>query len=185
VLAVVGASISYGVGARDTDQAWPQLLAQEIGWQALVSADPGVGFLAPGTHSRGPIKHLIGALHLSTTRPRVVVVQAGYNDIGMPAAPLSDSVRQVILTIRAQDPQAQICLLSVFPKDRPSPAAQVTDALIVAAARSVDPQVHVFDPLAARWVFPTMADRLHPSPVGHRWIADQLAKDFRHSGLIR
>ncbi|KZM69114.1 SGNH/GDSL hydrolase family protein [Nocardia terpenica] len=184
VLAVVGASISYGIGADGANQAWPAVLGKQLGWRTVVSADPGAGYLAPGQRARGPMRKLLAELDLTTTHPSVVIVQAGYNDIGMPAAQLTDSVRQVVRQIHAEAPGAAIGVLTVFPKGRPSEAAAATDAVIVSAARSADPHVAVFDPITAHWMFPTVTDRLHPTPAGHRWIADRMLTDFRRDGLV-
>jgi acyl-CoA thioesterase I len=185
ILAVVGASISDGVGASKPDDAWPQVLAQQLGWQSEVSADPGAGYIALGRHRLGPMLKLLAKLQLHEHHPTMVIVQSGYNDIGMPTAELAASVHKVIGEIQTQAPDAALGVMTVFPKGQPSSAAWATDETIVAAARATDPHVYVFDPLTSHWVFPTVPDRLHPTSAGHRWIADKLADDFRHDGLTR
>ncbi|WP_216903277.1 SGNH/GDSL hydrolase family protein [Nocardia alni] len=183
VLAVVGASISDGVGAGNPDRAYPALLAAQLGWQSMVSADPGAGYVALGSRKLGPMLRLLAKLQLTDHKPTMVIVQAGYNDIGKSPKVLASSVSKVIGEIRTQAPDAAVGVLTVFPKGQPSPAAWATDTIIVDAARNADPHVYIFDPLTSHWVFPTLADRLHPTAVGHRWIADRLAADFRHDGL--
>ncbi|WP_216903276.1 SGNH/GDSL hydrolase family protein [Nocardia alni] len=184
LLAVVGASISAGSGAKSPDQAYPALLATQLGWQSEVSAEPGAGYIARGKHRLGPMLHLLAKLQLTLHQPRMVIVQAGYNDIGEPPSQLADSVRAVIGEIQAQAPDAAIGVLTIFPKGRASPAAWATDTLIVDAARDADRHVYVFDPLASRWTFPTQSDREHPTAGGQRWIAERLASEFRKDGLI-
>lgn len=182
-LAVVGASISDGVGAGSPQKGWPVLLAHQLGWRSTVSADPGAGYVAPGYHKLGPMERLLGKLQLTSEHPTVVIVQAGYNDIGTSPAELATNVRKVISEIRTQAPDAAVGVITVFPKGEPTPAAWATDKIIVTAARSAYQNVYVFDPLSSHWVFPTVADRLHPTAAGHQWIADRLASDFRHYGL--
>jgi len=184
ILAVVGASISDGVGAGNPDDAWPAVLAQQLGWQSEVAADPGAGYIALGRHRLGPMLRLLGKLQLHEHHPTMVIVQAGYNDIGMPPVQLAAGVRNVIGQIQTQAPDAAIGVMTVFPKGQPSSAAWATDETIVSAARATDPHIYVFDPLTSHWVFPTISDRLHPTTAGHRWIADKLAADFRHDGLV-
>jgi lysophospholipase L1-like esterase len=182
-LAVVGASISDGVGAGSPQKGWPVLLAQQLGWRSTVSADPGAGYVALGSHKQGPMERLLTKLQLATDHPTVVIVQSGYNDIGMPPAQLAANVHKVISQIRTLAPDAAVGVLTVFPKGQASPAAWATDKIIVAAARDTYSKVYVFDPLTSHWVFPTVSDRLHPTAAGHRWIANRLASDFRHYGL--
>jgi lysophospholipase L1-like esterase len=184
VLAVVGASISDGVGAGNPDRAYPALLAAQLGWQSMVSADPGAGYVALGNHKLGPMLRLLAKLQLTTHKPTMVIVQAGFNDIGKSPSELAANVSKVIGQIRTEAPDAAVGVITVFPMGKPSESAWATDKVIVSAARSADPHVYVFDPLTSHWVFPTLSDRLHPTPVGHRWIADRLASDFRHDGLI-
>ncbi len=183
LLAVVGASISAGSGASSPDQAYPALLAGKLGWQSMVSAEPGAGYIARGKHKLGPMLRLLPKLQLTVHHPTVVIVQAGYNDIGAPPTELADSVREVLEEIRTEAPDAAVGVLTVFPKGQPSPGAWATDTIIVDAARNADPHVYIFDPLASGWAFPKQFDHLHPTAGGQQWIADRLASEFRKDGL--
>ncbi|MCU1640706.1 MAG: hypothetical protein JWN03_981 [Nocardia sp.] len=185
VLAVVGASFSAGTGAASPTQAWPQVLATSIGWRAVVSADSGAGYLVGGAHSLGPLNRLLTKLDLPHLKPALVIIQSGHNDVGQPCARVQAGVVQLIKRIRAESPTSAIAVLTVFPTgDHPSKIVWDTDSAIVSAARSADPGVYVFDPLVSSWRFPRLPDELHPTPAGHRWIADQLASDLRADGLV-
>ncbi|WP_225732025.1 MULTISPECIES: SGNH/GDSL hydrolase family protein [unclassified Nocardia] len=184
-LAVLGASFSYGTGAESPAQAWPQVLAAALGLRAVVAAEPGAGYLAVGAHGRGPMARLLPELGLARLRPALVIVQSGHNDIDQPEPMLRVAVERLIGQIQAESPGAAIGVLTVFPTgDHPAKSVWDTDAAIVAAARAADPQVSVFDPLAAGWHFPRLADGLHPTAAGHRWIAEQLAEQIRADGLL-
>lgn len=180
LLAVVGASFSAAVGADSPGNAWPEVLARTLGWRLVVSADPGAGYVNPGLGHRGPFARLAANLDLRRLSPSVVIVQGGHDDIGEPPGLVSERVTQLIQQVRTASPRSKVDILSVFSTgDRPSPAAVATDTAIVTAARRADPEITVFDPLTGHWRFPRVRDRLHPSPAGHRWIADQLIHTMR------
>jgi lysophospholipase L1-like esterase len=186
VLAVVGASFSAGVGAGRPDRAWPADLGRLLHLRVAVSADPGAGYLSPGAGHRGPFKALTGELNLAELRPRLVLVQGGHNDIGRPVAVLRRSVHALITQIHCATPNTRIAIVSVFPTGTvASPAARGTDRVIVTAARAADPWVLIFDPIAQRWRFPRIGDQLHPSPAGHRWIAQRIAAGLPAGGLVQ
>jgi acyl-CoA thioesterase I len=180
LLAVVGASVAAGVGAGNPDGAWPRVLARTMGWRVVVAADPGAGYLSPGAGHRGPFARLAASLNLARLDPVMVIVQGGHNDIGRPPAQVSQQVRGLVAAVRREAPGAAVGVLTVFNTgDAVSPATLATDQAIVAGARQADPGVTVFDPLATHWHYPRIGDQLHPSPAGHRWIAERLAASLR------
>lgn len=184
-LAVVGASVSAGIGAPTPEQAWPADLGRLLGWRVVVSADPGAGFVSTGDHGRGPFDRLAGDLDLARLRPDLVIVQGGHDDMGQPQSLIAQRVRELIDAIHQQAPDARIGVLSVFTDQRgPTKTARETDATIVAAARRADPSVLVFDPLAGDWRFPRIHDHLHPNSSGHQDIANRLASDLRRAGVV-
>ncbi|MFJ4654736.1 SGNH/GDSL hydrolase family protein [Nocardia sp. NPDC088792] len=185
VLAVLGASFSYGTGAGSPAQAWPEVLASALGWRAVVSADPGAGFIAGGAHALGPLDRLLPKLDLPHLHPALVIIQSGHNDVGQPEPRLRAGVEALIRQIRVESPESMIAVLTVFPTgDHPAQAVWDTDSVIVSAARAADPHTFVFDPLVSKWHFPRLADGLHPTDAGHRWIAGQLASGLRADGLL-
>lgn len=185
VIAVIGASIACGTGAPSAQEAWPALLAKQIGWRSVVTAEPGAGYIALGAHQGGPMSKLLAGADLAHLQPAMVIVEAGFNDIGWPGPLLTFAVQDVIHQIQAQSPSSKVGVMTVFPLgDQPRPEAWATDAAIVSAAELADPQVYVFDPLATHWTFPRLPDGLHPNPVGHQWIADHMASELRRDGIV-
>ena len=180
LLAVVGASFSAGVGAGHPGDAWPEDLARIMHWRLIVSADPGAGYVNPGAGHRGPFSRLAARLNLARAHPQTVIIQGGHDDAGLPLALIRQRVQSLIASIRRAAPGARLVLLTVFPRgNKPPGAVWATDQAIVAAARQADPAVLIFDPLAGHWHFPRIGDHLHPTPAGHRWIAERLAAGLR------
>jgi acyl-CoA thioesterase I len=180
VLAVVGASFSAGVGAGSPRKAWPEDLGRLLGWRAVVSADPGAGYVNPGERHRGPFSRLAARLDLAALDPKVVIIQGGHDDIGQPLSLVRDRVESLLHQIHREAPRALLVVLTVFTRgSRPSRAAYATDRTIVAAARRAEPGILVLDPLVGHWHFTRVADRLHPTAAGHRVIARRIAAALR------
>jgi lysophospholipase L1-like esterase len=176
LLAVIGASVSAGVGPGAAAQAWPQDLARMLSCRLAVNADPGAGYVSPGDGHRGPFTRLAAELDLARIAPTAVIIQGGHDDIGRPLPLIYTEVEALVRTIRRESPTSALGVLTVFGTgDIPSAAALATNSTIIAAARHADPHVLVFDPLAGHWHFARVADHLHPSAAGDQWIAAQLA----------
>lgn len=181
LLVVAGASFTAGVGARCHSEAWPYLLANRLHWRVVVDGVPGAGYVRPGFDARGPIARLIDRLQLRRLHPRLVIIQAGHNDIGEPLPLLRRRVRQAVDDVADAVPRATIVVMTVFTRaDASGPAAWATDRAIVSSARESDHRVVVIDPLAGHWRFPrSIRGGLHPSAAGYRWIAARVANDLR------
>ncbi len=182
LLVVVGASFTAGVGAGQTNGAWPSDLGRLLGWRVVTEGVPGAGYVKPGRLGLGPLSHEVARLGLPNLDPSLIILQAGHNDIGAPLPLVSQRVASLLATIRRQAPRARVALLTVFSRrldGLPAPVgvtARLTDSAIVSAARQADPGVTVVDPLAGRWRFPTLRDHLHPTPAGHLLIARDVAR---------
>lgn len=186
VLAIVGASFTAGVGPGHPGQSWAVLLTRYLHWDAVVYGDPGAGYLRAGAGRRGPVSAELGRVDLRALAPALVIVQAGHDDIGLPAALERQRVAGAIATIRAEAPRARIALLTVFPGRRTPAAAYRTDLAIVTAARAADrpgDQVIIMDPLTGRWAFARSRDGLHPTAAGSAWIAREVAGILRAHGV--
>jgi lysophospholipase L1-like esterase len=183
-LAIVGASFTAGVGPGNPLQSWAVLLARQLHWDAVVYGDPGAGYVRAGLGRKGPMAAEIARIGLRALGPALVIVQAGHDDIGMPAPLEAQRVGQVVATIRAAAPQARIALLTVFPGRKRSAAAYRTDQAIVAAGTAADHQVIIMDPLAAGWTFAHAPDGLHPSAAGDAWIARQVGGILHEHGVL-
>jgi lysophospholipase L1-like esterase len=182
---IVGASFTAGVGPGSPDGSWAALLARHLGWNAVVYGDPGAGYFRPGIHRRGPVSREISQVDLRELNPALVIVQAGHNDMGVPAGVEQVRVRQVLAQIRAAVPDAGIALITVFAGRLHRPAAYQTDRTIVAAARAADPAVIIMDPLAIAhpWRFARVRDGLHPTAAGSKWIAGQVSQILQGRGV--
>lgn len=182
-IVIVGASITAGVGSGQPDRSWAALLARRLGWNAVVYGDPGAGYVRPGIHRRGPVAREISEVDLRRLNPALVIVQAGHNDMGVPAPLEQLRVKQVIAQIRAAAPDAGIALITVFAGRLHRPAAYQTDRTIVAAAKAADPAVIIMDPLAGKWKYARIRDGLHPTAAGSQWIAGQVGQILEGRGV--
>jgi lysophospholipase L1-like esterase len=182
-VAIVGASITAGTGPGRAGESWAVLLARLLRWDAVVYGVPGAGYVHPGAGHLGPMAAMLSRIGLRALAPALVIVQAGHDDIGVPARLERERVTQVIALIRAEAPQARIALVTVFPGRRRPAADYQTDQVIVAAARAADPGVIIMDPLAQGWTFPRTRDGLHPTAAGDAWIARKVAGLLSQQGI--
>jgi lysophospholipase L1-like esterase len=183
-LAIVGASFTAGVGPGNPRQSWAVLLARQLRWDAVVYGDPGAGYVRLGVGRQGPMAAEIARIGLRALKPALVIVQAGHDDIGVPARLEERRVGQLVATIRAEAPHSRIALLTVFAGRTRSAAAYRTDRAIVSAGAAADHQLIVMDPLAAGWTFAHAPDGLHPSAAGDAWIARQVDTILREHGVL-
>jgi len=184
VLAIVGASFTAGVGPGRSDQAWAFRLARDLHWDAVIDGVPGAGYVRPGVGRKGPTAAEIARVDLRALDPSLVIVQAGHDDIGVPASVERRRVAQAVAVIRAQAPQARIALITVFPGRTHLAAAGRTDQAIVTAATAADRQVIIMDPLAGHWKFVRVRAGLHPTAAGDVWIAATVAGILREHGVV-
>ena len=182
-VAIVGASITAGVGAEDPAGSWAVLLARQLRWNAFVYGVPGAGYVHPGLGRKGPVAAEIDRAHLGALKPSLIIVQAGHDDMSVPPDLERLRVQQTVAMIKAQAPQARIALITVFAGPKRPPAIYRTDEAIVAGAEAADPDVIIMDPLASGWRFPHARDGLHPSPEGDAWIAGKVAGILRQNGV--
>jgi lysophospholipase L1-like esterase len=183
-VAIVGASFTAGVGAGAPDRSWAVVLARLEHWDAMIYGDPGAGYVRPGVRHQGPVARELAQVGLRALRPALVIVQAGHNDVGVPAPLERNQVAHTIALIRTEAPQARIALLTVFPGRSHVARIYQTDQAIVTAARAADPGVIIMDPLTGGWVFPRVQDKLHPTAAGDAQIALKVAGILRGSGVV-
>ena len=183
VAAIVGASFTAGVGPDNPVQSWAVQLAQELRWNAVVYGVSGAGYAHGGPGGTRSMSRLLAAEDLGRLNPDLVIVQAGHDDEGVPAAVEASRVRAVISQIRAAAPHARIALLTTFSATADgTPALRATDQAIVAAG-AADPGVVIMDPLAGRWRFGHEHGGLHPTAAGDQWIARRVAAILAASGV--
>ena len=183
-VAIVGASITAGVGPGNPDSSWAVRLAHLEHWDAVIYSDPGAGYVRRGILRQGPVAAELAWVGLRALRPALVIVQAGHNDIGEPLQLERQRVAQAIALIRAEAPRARIALLTVFPGKSHAARVYQTDQAIVTAALAGDPGVIIMDPLTGRWVYPRVRDRLHPTADGDLQIELKVAEILREHGVV-
>jgi lysophospholipase L1-like esterase len=188
-LAVVGASFPAGVGPGGAAQSWAVLLAHMLRWNAVVDGVPGAGYARAGLGGQGPVAAELARIGLRALAPSLVIIQAGHDDIGVPARTEQQRVRQAIALVRAQAPHARIALITVFTARNRfggphAAAADSTNRAIVAAASAAGHDVIIMDPLTGRWAFArSHRGGLHPSLAGSTWIARRVAGVLRRHGF--
>ena len=183
-VAIVGASITAGVGPGNPDSSWAVRLAHLEHWDAVIYGDSGAGYVRRGLLRQGPIAAELARVGLRALRPALVIVQAGHNDIGEPLQLERQRVAAAIALIQAEAPQARIALLTVFPGKSHAARVYQTDQAVVTAALAVDPGVIIMDPLAGRWVFPRVRGGLHPTAEGDVQIELKVAEVLREHGVL-
>jgi hypothetical protein len=184
VAAIAGASYTAGVGPDNPLQSWAVQLAQELRWNAVVYGVSGAGYARGGPGGTRSMSSLLEAEDLGRLNPELVIVQAGHDDQGVPAAVEASRVRAVISQIRAAAPHARIALLTTFSTTADgTPALRATDQAIVTAAGAADPGAVIMDPLAGRWRFGHANGGLHPTAGGDLWIARRVAAILAANGV--
>jgi GDSL-like Lipase/Acylhydrolase family len=183
-VAIVGASITAGVGPGNPDSSWAVRLARLEHWDAVIYGDPGAGYVRRGILRQGPVAAELARVGLPALRPVLVIVQAGHNDIGEPLQLERQRVAQAIALIQAEAPQARIALLTVFGGKSHAARVYQTDQAIVTAALAADPGVIIMDPLTGRWVFPRVRGGLHPTAEGDVQIELKVAEILRQNGVV-
>ena len=184
-MAIVGASFTAGVGPDNAARSWAADLARNLRWDAVIYGVSGAGYVQTGSSGGGPMAQLVSAEHLPSLSASLVIVQAGADDVHVPAGLERQQVRRTIELIRAEAPRATIGLVTVFT----SPARRVparfyrTDRAIVAAARAADPNAIIMDPLTGQWKYQHADGRLHPTAAGDAWIAGKVGAILHAHGI--
>lgn len=184
-MAIVGASYTAGVGPDNPELSWAAVLARKLRWSAVIYGVSGAGYVRPGKGDLGPVRRLLKAEGLHRLAPALVIIQAGHDDGSVAGNIERQQVERTVALIRAQSPHARIALLTVFTGPaRPVSAKLVRiDKVIVRAARAVDPNVIIMDPLAGDWKYARAHHGLHPTAAGDAWIGRKVATILRAHGI--
>jgi lysophospholipase L1-like esterase len=184
-VAIVGASYTAGVGPGNPMLSWAVDLAGKLRWDAVIYGLPGAGYVRTGSDDLGPMARMLTDERLAGLSPALVLVQAGYDDGKVPVGIEGQQVRRTVELIRAEAPQAKIGLITVFTSPaRPIPARFYRiDGAIVAAAKAVDPNAIIMDPLSGQWKYQHADDGLHPTAAGDAWIARKVEAMLRAHGV--
>lgn len=184
-VAIVGASYTAGTGPGNPSLSWAVQLARQLHWNAVVYGVPGAGYVRTGNGARGPMDRMLSAEGLHGLSPALVLIQAGFDDTGVPSKLEEQRVGSAVRQIRAAAPHAKIGLLTTFGVTPQGTAAlHRTDRAIIAGARAADSGVIIMDPLAGRWVYPRAGGYgLHPTAGGDAWIARTVAGALAGHGV--
>lgn len=183
-LAIAGASYTAGIGPDNPSLSWAVDLARLLHWNAVIYGVPGAGYVRSGHGGRGPMNRMLAAEELAGLKPALVIVQAGYDDLGVPAGLERHRVGAAVHLIQSAAPGARIALLTAFSTGPTgTPALRETDHAIVTGGSTADPAAIVMDPLAGQWQYAHADGGLHPTAAGDEWIARQVAAILRAHGV--
>jgi acyl-CoA thioesterase I len=185
-IAIVGASYTAGIGPDNPELSWAVVLARLLHWNAVIYGVPGAGYVNASSTGRGPMARMLDREDLRALDPSLVVVQAGHDDLGVPAGLEQRRVSAAVRQIRTTAPGARIGLLTTFGlTPAGSPALRQTDHAIIGGGTAADPRVIIMDPLAGLWTYPRASDGggLHPTAAGDAWIARKVAGILRAHGV--
>jgi GDSL-like Lipase/Acylhydrolase family len=183
-IAIVGASYTAGVGPGDPLLSWAVVLARLLHWNAVIDGVPGAGYVSAGYGGHGPMTRMLSEEGLRSLVPSAVIVQAGHDDVGAPAAAERAGVRAALSLIHVAAASARVALLTVFASTPDgTDALRRTDQVIVSTATAADPDVIIMDPLAARWKFEHANGGLHPTAAGDAWIGRRVLAILRAYGI--
>lgn len=179
VLVVLGDEFSRPPAGPD-GRAWPELLAEDLGWKVAVEAEDDTGFL----HAEGgrPFRGRVEAV--AEHEPDLVVVAGGENDIARhPADDITDAAADVVSEIEAAARDAEVVLASPFSKGDPGPlTAELTAALEQLAH---DREIGFVD--VSTWLEDSAqvydVDPLHPNQQGHQRIAERMRAQLERLGI--
>lgn len=172
VLAVVlGDTFTTGVDEVPGPE-WPEVLADELGWEVEVDAVPGSGYLVAGagTDFVDRVEAVIDQ------EPDVVLLAGGVSDLGRPVEEIRGAAAEVVQRLESALPETEVVVLSPFSNGPPGElTTALTDALEEVAAANEAEFVDVSGmlPLGQGLI---AADGVHPSEQGHEELARQIAE---------
>ncbi len=160
---VIGDSWSVGLGQDDLGTSWASRLPGEV----HVAGFSGSGFSARASGC-GRVSFADRAPTALGTRPALVVVEGGLNDVDQPAAAIDRGFRDLMADLAGHD------VVVVGPADAPARSRAVprVDALLAELAEEYGvPYVRTSD-----LDLPYLDDRLHLTSEGHREFGDAVAE---------
>ncbi|OBI05560.1 SGNH/GDSL hydrolase family protein [Mycobacterium scrofulaceum] len=189
-LLVVGDSYASGTGDRGV-VTYPHLIADKFGWNLVLDAQPGTGFVA-GSTDRPPTRvPFIDRLAHDAETPRVdyVIVDGGRDDVGEPPERVVAAANDYIGKVRSAWPRAEIIVI-VPAYAKPDVAANYPDlaqGLQVAGERV---GAYVIDPVVERWYFDSRdkqlldSDGIHLNAEGQTYYAAKIIANMTQLELV-
>jgi acyl-CoA thioesterase I len=174
VVMIIGDSITAGYGV-DTAEAWPAQLAQRTGWQVVAA---GVsGDRTSGGRARLP------AL-LDEAAPALVIIELGGNDLlqHVPESEIVANLEAMINAVRARG--AKVVLMAA---PQPTALGALAGLSVAGFYREIAKRDSV--PLIENALPKILSnatqklDPLHPTPQGHRELADRAFDELAAMGF--
>lgn len=160
------------------------LAGRQLGWQSVVRALDGTGFVAAGrsgtdTYAERVRRELAGAPF-----PDLVVVLAGTNDRFATAEELRAAATEAVQALRSTvGLQTRVLLVAPFGSTLPEEQERLAAVAEVLRQVAAVERVHFVDPVADGWLADAPAgavstDGLHLTAAGDAYLGERLAKAF-------
>ena len=186
---------SYTVGDRGVqpESTYASATARLFGWQVVVGGRSGTGYVVTGRGTQAFLSLFESQLGWRPA-PDMLIVSGGHNDWRVPAPQVAAAAHLVLERARQRWPGTRIVLLGpLWGTGSPVPGViAIRDELKRLAGQLGIPFI---DPIGEKWITGDRsagtgnavhfikADRTHPTPAGHRYVATRLAADIERLGL--
>ncbi len=185
LLVVVGASFTAGVGPDRASLSWGVRLGELLDWRAVTLGVPGAGYTNAGLDHLGPLAREVDVVHLGSLHPRLVIIQAGYDDWRVSPAAEARNVARLVRQLERAAPRTSLVFLTAFSSRAHrawAPRVGNANSTIVRTIRASDPTAIIIDPL--HWRFPRAGDGLHPTAAGDLIVAEHVAHALLKTGAV-
>jgi lysophospholipase L1-like esterase len=162
-----------------------QLKGKEV-WEQNYAKYNAANFGVSSEKTEHTLGHLAGGVLDGPSKPKVVVVMIGTNNIGHHPADKPEwaaaGVKKIVETVHRKLPQTKVLLLGVFPRDRKdSPARKSVEAINAIISKFDDGKKTRYLDLGPKFLddsgeIPTdiMPDGLHPEAKGYEIWAEAM-----------
>ena len=179
-----GDSFFVGGGCTpDGSRSMAAVAGGELGYRPVIRGIAGTGYVA-GNDQYGPPAYLsqIRDGAFDVRNPRLVVIEGGANDIGLPLADIRRNARQVLLIAQKRFPQARIIVMGPIQTFGPWEETDGIRDTVKRVARRlglrfVNPQKWTDGHM--EWLCP---DWVHPTYEGHQILGTRLAQALAKRG---
>jgi lysophospholipase L1-like esterase len=188
-LLVVGDSFAGGTGDPNF-QVFPALLAERMGWNLVVDAQGGTGYVNGRPDSDPPAFPAIDRIDADAANYRVdyMLIDTGRNDLGIDPHLVAPAADRYLTRARELFPNTVIMVM--LPQYISNQAAEnfpmLADTIRAAAERI---GAYVIDPVEQGWyqnidLAPLFwNDGIHLGAYGNRYYADRIIENFEQMGL--
>jgi lysophospholipase L1-like esterase len=189
-LLVFGDSLVVGVGSTTPPStSFGFDVGEQLGWPTATNGVSGTGYVNAGPQTGLDLTYgaRLQALPAVALDADVILVEGGLNDRWQRTDVLAAAAKSFLELLRTKAPAAQIVVLGATAPapDDPADVAASTEVNAVLSAVAGAEAVTFIDPVAENW-FTTenvatyiTSDRVHPTEVGHQYMAARLAEHLR------